>query len=283
MTRPSSFFDADSCATCGGAPHVTKWLYNGFARYARRLIRRRFHAMRVTESSLPSPRADDSMLIYTNHASWWDPLMAVVVNELLFAPRQFHAPIDEEALQQYAVLGRLGFFPVRKHADDGALVFQLTMLSILKSGASAFITPEGQFTDVRADIPFRPGLAHLLAGLPSDAPVMVLPMAVEYVFWNESTPEILIEFGEPMRPEAVATDCAVSDWDARLRHALRTTQSQLAQRAMARSDEPFRTLVVGAGGERGLYDIARRLKSWLSGHRFSAEHDQNTPTSGAVS
>ena len=86
MNRPSSSIDADNCAACGRAPVVTKWLFDGFAGYARRLIRRRFHAMRVTESSLPDPPAGDALLIYVNHASWWDPLMAVVLNESLERP-----------------------------------------------------------------------------------------------------------------------------------------------------------------------------------------------------
>lgn len=282
MTRSSSSTISDVPTAEDSAPPVTRWLYEGFARYSRRLIGRRFHALRVVEQSLPMPQANESLLIFANHPGWWDPLTAVVVNECLFAPRQFYAPIDGEALQKYAVLKRLGFFAVRKHAD-AAHEFQRTMLSILRPEATVFITPEGQFTDVRSDVPLRPGLAQLLAGLREGIPLAVIPMALEYVFWNESTPEILVEFGERVRPATSSDSPPVTVWDQQLRTALRDTQQSLSQRAIARSAEPFRTLVGGAAGERGIYDVARRLRSWLTGRRFVAEHEQTSSAAGAKS
>lgn len=265
------------------APQVTRWLYDGFARYTRRLIRRRFHALRVVEATLPAVESDEALLICANHPGWWDPLTAVAVNESLFAPRQFYAPIDDEALQKYAVLRRLGFFPVRKHDADGPQAFQRTMLSVLQPEASVFITPEGQFTDPRSDVPLKPGMAHLLAALPADFRVAVLPMAIEYIFWNESTPEMLVEFGDRVSIAADAGSDAVAAWDTGLRDALRSTQKSLAEHAMARSPEPFRTLIGGAAGEGGIYDVARRLRSWLRGRRFVAEHEQTASASGARS
>lgn len=282
MTRTSS---AQSNIPPAGdaAPQVTRWLYDGFARYTRRLIRRRFHALRVVEESLPVVQPEEALLICANHPGWWDPLTAVAVNECVFAPRQFYAPIDDEALQKYAVLRRLGFFPVRKHDSGGPQEFQRTMLSVLQPDASVFITPEGQFTDVRSDVRLKPGMAHLLAGLPQDRRVAVLPMALEYVFWNESTPEILVEFGDRVAVDGSSAGESVAAWDSGLRDALRTTQQSLAQRAMARSPEPFRTLIGGAVGERGIYDVARRLRSWLGGRRFVAEHDDAAPAAEAKS
>ena len=58
------------------------------------------------------------------------------------------------------------------------------------------VTPQGRFADVRErPVHFEAGLGHLAARVQR---ALFVPFAVEYVFWEERLPEILVRFGEPV-------------------------------------------------------------------------------------
>ena len=78
------------------------------------------------------------------------------------------------------------------------------------------MTPSGRFTDPRTRIKFQPGLSHLACSSPS---VSLVPLALEYPFWEERTPEALIEFGEVISTDA--KEQSKSDWGHELELAHR--------------------------------------------------------------
>ena len=47
-------------------------------------------------------------------------MIAHFLNRTLFPTRQFYAPIDADALQQYPVFGKLGFYGVNMDTTSGA-------------------------------------------------------------------------------------------------------------------------------------------------------------------
>ncbi len=198
--------------------------------------------------------------------------MAHYVCRHYFEGRQFYAPIDAAALEQYRVFAKLGFFGVDLKHRRGASTFLRTSLAILRSpGGSLWLTPEGRFADARdTSARFQPGIAHLCTRLPNHA--VVLPMAVEYVFWEERLPECLIRFGEPIHCGQFG-NLDKAGWQGKLFAALRETQGQLAAASIARDPQPFEPLLSGKKGT-GLYDIFRRSRQALRGARFRAEHGE---------
>src|SRR5690606_31669812 len=86
-----------------------------FAWYARRLVARRFTAVRMMKDATPSPLTRPSVF-YANHAAWWDPLVMLLVARWAYPGVAFYAPIDAAALTRYPSLGRLGFFGVEPAA-----------------------------------------------------------------------------------------------------------------------------------------------------------------------
>ncbi len=82
-------------------PKRTEWLYRGFAWYSGRMVRRSFEAMAFDDSvfQMRSVPDDFPVIVYANHPSWWDPILAVLLHEHVFSTRQFYAPIDAEALE----------------------------------------------------------------------------------------------------------------------------------------------------------------------------------------
>lgn len=237
-------------------------------------MQRHFHTIAADRESLAGLSAigDAPLLVFGNHPSWWDPLVAHFLCRRCFAGRQFYAPIDASALKRYRVFGRLGFFGVDLNHRRGAAEFLQTSLAILSHpGGSLWLTPEGRFADARdASAELQPGLAHLCTRMPNDA--VVLPMAVEYVFWDERLPECLLRFGEPLRCGEWA-DLDKPAWHAKLSAALRENQAKLTAASIARNPEPFEALLSGKRGA-GVYDRFRRLRHLVEGTRFRAEHGE---------
>ncbi|SRR6056297_703680 len=261
-------------------PKISSWFQNGFHRFLTPYLKRHFQVIAVDKrDQLRALREIDDregVIVYANHPSWWDPLTAHFLNRKLFPERQFWAPIDAVALRQYEVFKKLGFFGVEADSRSGAATFLKMSHAILedtdqagrKTGA-LWMTPEGRFTDARDHSgELMPGLSHLCHKL--DAGV-VLPLAMEYVFWDERLPLCLIKLGEPIRI-ADAPLRSKEDWRRRLISGLRDAQDELADLAMDRRSEPFQNLLVGKSGAGGVYDMLRRTKAIFTGKRFKASH-----------
>jgi 1-acyl-sn-glycerol-3-phosphate acyltransferase len=253
-------------------PIVPAWFQNGFHRFLKPYLQRHFHAIAIERESLATAQIEVNLplIVYGNHPSWWDPLIAHFLNRTLFPGRQFYAPIDAVALEQYQVFAKLGFFGVDLASTAGAGTFLKQCAAILQSqGTAIWITPEGRFADVRdQQAELMPGLAHLCC---KQAQGVVLPVALEYLFWDERLPVCLVKLGKPIQ---IANHREVSKpvWNELVTTRLRQTQAELAQLAMARSSQPFENLLLGKTGAGGTYDIFRRLKSLATGRRFRAKH-----------
>ena len=255
-------------------PAVPVWFQNGFHRFLRPFLKRHFQAVAVESDSRErlAFAADEPLIIYGNHPSWWDPLIAHFLNRSLFPERQFYAPIDADALEQYSVFGKLGFYGVRMNTNSGAAGFLKQTTAILKSGHSAvWITPEGRFADVRDhDAELMPGLAHICKKMDVGK---VVPLALEYPFWEERLPLCLAMFGNPV---SIAENEGRSkqEWRDRLSAELRGTQQQLSQLVIGRSSEPFDDLLKGKTGAGMFYDSFRRTRSLFSRKKFRHQHGE---------
>ena len=101
---------------------------------------------------------------------------------------------------------------------------------------------------------------------------MVLPIALEYAFWNERTPEALVRVGEPLRAEDHPA-LSPREWLALVEKALTGNLDALNADAMTRDPARFTELLSGASGVGGVYDHWRRLTAWARGKQFDAAHD----------
>ena len=253
-------------------PPVAHWLQNGFHQFLGKYLRRHFHTIAMLRHSDEevSLNADTPMIVYANHPSWWDPLIAHFLNRSLFAPRQFYAPIDAAALEQYKVFAKLGFYGIKADSKSGAADFLRVSKAILSTGSAAiWITPEGRFTDARDHSqPLMPGLAHLCSKMQTG---YVVPMAFEYTFWDERLPLCLANLGTIINVSEHQS-LTKESWSERLNDGLRIAQTQLADAAIERSPDRFRPMLSGKRGAGAIYDSFRRMKSWMTGREFQASH-----------
>ncbi|WP_448203295.1 lysophospholipid acyltransferase family protein [Azospirillum sp. sgz302134] len=233
-------------------------------------MRRSFHAVRLAKPGWPNLPAGRPVIVYTNHPSWWDPAFMIVMGTTRFAARPGYGPIDVAGLTRYPFLGRIGLFGIEPHSAQGAATFLRTARRILDvPDAMLWITAEGAFTDPRRrPVQLRPGLAHLVRRVPD---AVVVPMAFEYPFWDERTPEALARFGT-LVDAALFEGWRVETLNAHLTHALEDTMDSLAEDAQSRDPERFIRVIGGTVGVGGVYDLWRRGRAWATGRRFDPGH-----------
>lgn len=251
-------------------PRVSALGMSGFAAYCRRYVRRNFHALRILKSGLPPRDSARPIVIYLNHASWWDPLVCLLLAREFFPDRKSFAPIDAAMLKRYGFFKRLGFFGIEPHTQSGARTFLRTTHALLASPLNAvWLTPQGRFVDVRQrPLQLEEGLGALAVREPG---AVFVPLALEYSFWTEPRPEILVSFGEPIIPGA-APERLGGEWTRTLGNALETVQDELALRSARRDSNQWITLNRGKSGVNAIYNGWRWLRAQVHGEKFQSDH-----------
>ncbi|MEQ1825033.1 MAG: lysophospholipid acyltransferase family protein [Pirellula sp.] len=257
-----------------GLPTSKKWLVDGFCRFTRRMVAKHFISFGIhkVDLDLEALGPEIPIVVYANHASWWDPICAMLIRQTVFPNRVLYAPIDALALKDYRIMAQLGFYGLQLHTHSGAADFLATTKRILKSkNASIWITPEGRFTDVRDhSVPLMPGLSHLAARVPG---VVFLPLALEYAFWDQSRPKIFARFGAAIGNEhSVGGERSKSEWNAMLTDRLRQTQMKLAQNVIDRDSHQFEYIVANRPVRLGWYDFFRSWVAKMEGKPFDPRH-----------
>jgi 1-acyl-sn-glycerol-3-phosphate acyltransferase len=240
-----------------------------FAKYLNWYIGRHFHALRLANADR-FPTLTGPLIIYANHASWWDPLSCIVLSRHLLPDANHYGPMDAAALQHYGMLRKLGLFPIESGTPRGAAQFLRAAREILSTPNSVlWVTPEGRFTDVRArPAVFRPGLAALVA---RTGACTLVPLAIEYTFWDERLPEIRISCGDAIKiPDGLQH--SATEWSSQLAAGLAATQDELAALSKLRDPALFTTILSGRVGIGAVYDAWKRLLALLSGRVYQGSH-----------
>lgn len=250
-------------------PRRTEWFINGFRWYAAHYVRKHFHAVRLSRGSAALPESKRPFLVVMNHPSWWDPMIAVILSRD-FLQRAHFAPIEQQMLDRYRFFRKLGFFGVEPGTSRGAVTFlRIAKRIMAEPNAMLWVTAQGEFRDVRRrPLELRPGVGFLAREVEQG---YVLPLALEYTFWEERTPEALLRWGEPIDlAEDPGRDGRA--WTMRIEGALTDVQDALAEDTMSRDPARFSVLLSGKVGVGGAYDWWRRLMAWARGRRFEGGH-----------
>jgi 1-acyl-sn-glycerol-3-phosphate acyltransferase len=251
-------------------PAISSPLLTFFRGIVRRYFRRHFHAVRLSNSSRLAT-VDGPLIIYANHTSWWDPMVSFLLAARLMPQRKHYAPMDASALERYGILKHLGIFPVELDTSRGAVQFLRTGQSILEAGGVLWVTPQGKFVDVRQrPLEFKPGLARLaIRAAASSGTCTLLPLAIEYPFWDERLPEALLNFGYTIQ---VSVTDKPDEIQLRLITALEGAMNELQALALKRNAAPFQTLQTGTLGTGGFYALGQRINAFLMNRPYRAEH-----------
>lgn len=250
------------------SPLLLKW----FTWYSRRYIRQHFHSLRISRAGLPADTRGLPLVLYTNHASWWDPLVCLVLKAEFFPERAGFAPIDGAMLDRYKMFRKLGFFGVEQGTRRGAVQFLRTAETILRDPNHLLaITPQSRFADVRErPVQFQSGLGHVAARVEH---ALFVPLAMEFVFWEERLPEVLVRFGNPIEVKHEhAKSFDADDCRTLFEQEMTETQDALAAEVKRRDSDAFEVILRGGAGQGGVYDWWRALRAKVRGETFKREH-----------
>ncbi len=241
-----------------------------FDTYLHFFVKRRFHGLRLANAEQwPQQRP---LVVCLNHPSWWDPLIAILLSRFLERESDHYAPMDETAFTRYGVLRKAGLFPVEQGTPRGGVQFLRTAEHVLADpNAVLWLTPQGGFTDIRTrPLVLRSGLDALLRRMDE---VTVVPLALEYTFWDERLPEALAMLGTPLqflrgKPASASQQSAGQE----VASALARTQDDLAVLSAKRDPALFLSLLTGSSGISGIYGAWQRMRALGRGERFHPDH-----------
>lgn len=230
-------------------------------------VRRHFHGLRIANASRFPPSSP--LIVFLNHPSWWDPITTLFLSHHLRPDADHYGPMDAKALERYGLFRSMGAFPVAQGRAGGVAQFLGSARLVLARGGVLWMTPEGQFADNRSrPLTFKSGLSHLVSQL---GRVTLLPIAVEYTYWDERLPEILVNCGEPLHIADGHAEEART-WNNLMAYAMTSTQEELAQLAATRNPDNFTTVLSGGSGIGGMYEYWKRLQAALLGSKYESEH-----------
>ncbi|HVR07927.1 MAG TPA: lysophospholipid acyltransferase family protein [Thermoanaerobaculia bacterium] len=239
-------------------------------------LARHFHAVRLSRSQRPDLTAarERPLIVYLHHCSWWDPLVCLQLASQIFPGRRHYAPLDQETLRRHGLFARLGFFAVDVESARGARRFlELATRIAEQPEATLWVTAGGALADPRErPVKLQAGLGHLAARVRH---AVLLPLALEYPFWNEPLPQALARFGEEMAVEDAGM--RAHDWTEVLAARLEAAQDALAAEAVGRDATRFEVIPGGGATAGGLQETWRRVREILHRRRPIRRADPADP------
>ncbi len=171
------------------------WFERLFAVYNRNLIARRFDGLRVAGLEFLRDRPCAAPLIlYANHSSWWDGLVAFQIGRALALDQ--YAMMEERHLREYPFHRRLGAFSVvRENARASLLSIEYAGELLRGTSRVLWIFPQGVTlpNDARP-LHLYTGAAHIIR---QTGTAYVAPVAMRYEFLDDFRPEALVRIGVP--------------------------------------------------------------------------------------
>ncbi len=264
MTPPT---DQPTLLPAAFAPGFTRV----FGWWVRRMFRADFFAVRLARenSSLLADLANHPAPVIgvSNHCAWWDPLVFVLLQRRFMPDRLGTGPVEAEQWRRFGFMKKLGLFGIDPHDPRAAPLMVEHVLERFRDNprANFWITPQAQFVDPRQKITIRPGVS-MVAAAACDAglDIRCVSIAIEYVFWVDRRPELLIRL-QPVGLDP-ATHPSTTTCHRAFTRAMRENQATLASLSIAREPAAFETLVGGDHGRvNAAYDFWQRIRGRSGG------------------
>ncbi len=218
-----------------------------FARHARSRFARTFETVRIAGlSSLRAAARSAPVLVVSNHTSWWDPLVILLVSHA--AGTDGYAMMDAKNLHRLPFFARVGAFGVDlRDATDGAAAIRYAAKLLDRPGRLVWLFPQGRERPVTA----RP--LGFLGGSAAIARVarraVTLPVAIRYEHGPTERPNLYVAIGQAIPPERNLT-LARDRQEAAVERALAQIDDLLCE---GRGESAFEVEVHGAPDRLGAW------------------------------
>ncbi|MFO8001021.1 MAG: lysophospholipid acyltransferase family protein [Marinilabilia sp.] len=129
-----------------------------FRHYSRLMIHHHFRKISI-EGDIQAP--EKSLLVVSNHFSWWDGFFINYLNHRLWQ-KKFHAMMLEDQLESRKFLSRAGCFSIRRERSATRESFQYAQNLLQKPENLLLMYPQGELcSQHERPLHFEPGALHL--------------------------------------------------------------------------------------------------------------------------
>ena len=159
------------------------------------MLQNRFFAFRYRgEETYSEAEKDVPTILFAPHCNWWDGLYNT--NHRIFH-KEIRLMVEE--LNRFPLLRRGGAYSVNKKSPQSAmkaLKYSVDVVGDLRNMLCIF--PQGIIRPPHfRPIEFQTGLAYIAENaLKKYGKVNLIPMAVDYAFFRDNRPEVIVEFGK---------------------------------------------------------------------------------------
>jgi hypothetical protein len=141
------------------APRRNKIIFSFFSWYINHIIHKDFKRLDFNHIDFDKGR---SILILSNHFSWWDGFLLFQINRLYFKKR-FHVMITEENYEKVWFLKYLGCFSVKKNSRSIIETLEYAGRLLNDPENLVLIFPQGKlYSNHTDDIQFQKGLMNMI-------------------------------------------------------------------------------------------------------------------------
>jgi 1-acyl-sn-glycerol-3-phosphate acyltransferase len=169
------------------------WFENVFAVYNRNLLRRRFNSLLIDGLEILSEKLNRPTVIYSNHSSWWDGLIAFQISHQTNSDS--FIMMEEKQLKSLPGFRKLGAFSVVRENPRQAresLHYAIGLLNEMPS-RTLWIFPQGEIQpNDRRPLKFYNGLVRIIENVEN---CRVINLAMRYEFLGEFKPEVFVKIG----------------------------------------------------------------------------------------
>lgn len=172
-----------------------RWFEKVFFVYNRNLLNRRFHSFQVSGlENLMKRKVEIPTIIYCNHSSWWDGLVAFHINRQ--TKLDGYWMMEENQLKNLQPFRKLGAFSVVKESPREVLKSINYSVRLLKEkkNRAIWIFPQGEImpNDLRP-IKFYNGISRIVEKAEK---CQLFCVAMRYEFLGNFKPDIFINIKE---------------------------------------------------------------------------------------
>lgn len=236
----------------------------GIRWYARRLVRKRFHAVRI-DAGLPTAMSalassTRPAIVLMSHSSWWDPIVGILLWDRFYPDRPIAGPMHRRELERFGFFRSIGVFGIDPDDPASLAAMREYVLPRMRGdgrspGEVLMLTPQGSLVDPRSPLSIRPGAASIAASFDE---VDVVSLAIEYGFWADQRPEIFLR-ADRCEPPVRNRRASTADWHRAMQDSMRQGAAALAEAVISRDADRFELLAGAGTSVHPIYDAWLRL------------------------
>jgi 1-acyl-sn-glycerol-3-phosphate acyltransferase len=166
-----------------------------FSIYNRNLLNRRFHSLQIFGlENLANSYLRWPLIIYCNHSSWWDGLVAFQISRE--CSLNSYVMMEEKQLKELFLFRKLGAFSVVRDNPREALQSIKYAIKILRDEkAVLWIFPQGRIAaNDQRPLKFYNGISKIILNLDECA---AISLSMRYEFLGNFKPQIFVKIDEP--------------------------------------------------------------------------------------